>query len=146
MENKFQPIPTAEGWQLSNPPILSLAAVRASLDLYDQAGIENLVAKSKSLTGFFIQCIDHLLGDDVEIITPRDEESRGCQLSLKVNLRGVPGKEIFEKLEAGGIRTDWREPDVIRAAPVPFYNKYLEVFEFTRRLKEILDSSKPGEE
>ncbi|MEM9410163.1 MAG: kynureninase [Planctomycetota bacterium] len=142
MDNQFRAIPSAEGWQLSNPPILSMAAIRASLQLFEEAGIDRLIEKSKRLTGFFLECIDHLLGEDVTVITPREGNRRGCQLSLKVNLRGISGKVIFEQLEASGIRTDWREPDVIRAAPVPLYNQFIEVFEFTRRLKEILNATK----
>ena len=138
MDNKFQPIPTAEGWQLSNPPILSMAAVRASLDLFDRIGFEKLVSKSKRLTGFFIECLENMLPNEIEIVTPKEENSRGCQLSLKVNLQGVEGKTIYEQLENAGIRSDWREPNVIRAAPVPLYNSFFEVFEFSRQLKQIL--------
>ena len=81
------------------------------------------------------------LGDQIEIVTPRDENFRGCQLSLQVNLQNVAGKAIHEKLEATGVRTDWREPNVIRAAPVPFYNSYSDVFEFCKRLKKVLSEA-----
>ncbi len=138
MENRFQPIPTVEGWQLSNPPILSLAAVRASLDVFQQAGMEALVTKSKSLTGFFIDCIEYFLGGEVEIITPRPVAERGCQLSLKVNVEGLDGKSVHQQMEQAALRTDWREPNVIRAAPVPLYNTYSEVFEFVNQLKRIV--------
>ena len=139
MDNQFDPIPTVEGWQLSNPPILSLSAIRASLDLFDRAGMDKLIVKSKLLTGFFIECLDHLLGEQISIVTPRDEQFRGCQLSLEVKLTEVPGKQIYEKLEAAGIRTDWREPNVIRAAPVPFYNSFADVLEFCRQLRQALE-------
>ncbi len=141
MQNKFDPIGTVEGWQLSNPPILSLSAIRSSLDLFESVGMDALVEKSKLLTGFFIECLDKLLGDQIEIVTPRDENFRGCQLSLQVNLQNVAGKAIHEKLEATGVRTDWREPNVIRAAPVPFYNSYSDVFEFCKRLKKVLSEA-----
>lgn len=140
MDNEFKPIPTAEGWQLSNPPILSMAAVRASLDLFDQAGIESLVRKSKRLTGFLIECLNGLLGDKVNIVTPVEEAQRGCQLSLEINLQNVDGNSVHQRLEQSGVRTDWREPNVIRAAPVPFYNSFADVVEFTKRLKAALQA------
>ncbi|MEM7453176.1 MAG: kynureninase [Planctomycetota bacterium] len=141
MENRFVPMPTAEGWQLSNPPILSLAAIRASLDVFkDAGGIGPLREKSKSLTGFFAKAIEAVLGDRVQVITPSNEDSRGCQLSLTVNLEGRSGRGIYEKLEATGVRTDWREPNVIRAAPVPLYNTFQEVWQFVSKLKDCLDS------
>lgn len=139
MENNFRPIPTAEGWQLSNPPILSLAAIRASLQVFkDAGGISSLRKKSESLTRFFELTLNEKLGDRVEIITPSEPESRGCQLSLKVNFGDVAGKSVYEKLEASGVRTDWREPNVIRAAPVPLYNSFADVVEFTKRLSDCM--------
>ena len=141
MENKFQPIPTVEGWQLSNPPILSLAAIRASLDLFKEAGgIEPLRKKSEQLTGFFFDSINQELGGRVRSITPSDPKARGCQLSLEIQLEGVDGKTVYEKLEASGVRTDWREPNVIRAAPVPLYNSFEDVWNFVTCLKEQLSS------
>ena len=140
MQNEFDPIPTAEGWQLSNPPILSLSAIRASLDLFESAGFENLLQKSRQLTGFFIECIDGLLADQVQIVTPTQEQFRGCQLSLEIALKDRSGKDVYERLEATGVRTDWREPNVIRAAPTPFYNTYSEVVDFCIRLGDILAS------
>ena len=139
MENKFQPIPTVEGWQLSNPPILSLSAIRASLDLFKEAGgIEPLRKKSQQLTGFFFDSINQELEGRVRSITPTDPAARGCQLSLEIQLEGVDGKAIYEKLEASGVRTDWREPNVIRAAPVPLYNSFEDVWNFVACLKEQL--------
>ncbi len=140
MHNQFKAIPTAEGWQLSNPPILSLSAIRASLDIFQAAGIEALVDKSRRLTGFFQECLDTMLTHQVSIITPTEPNRRGCQLSLQINLDGVNGKQIHEKLESSGVRTDWREPNVIRAAPVPLYNSFCDVFEFCRRLRQALNS------
>jgi kynureninase len=142
MENRFSPIPTAEGWQLSNPPILSLAAVRASLDVFKRVGgIGILRQKSVRLTGFFHECLAQLLPGKVQILTPTDPQQRGCQLSLKVDLRDVSGKSVFEQLESAGMRTDWREPDVIRAAPVPLYNSYHEVCRFVIELARLLNAA-----
>ena len=142
MENRFSPIPTAEGWQLSNPPILSLAAVRASLDVFKRVGgVGRLRQKSVRLTGFFHECLAQLLPGKVQILTPTEPQQRGCQLSLKVDLRDISGKSVFEQLESAGIRTDWREPDVIRAAPVPLYNSYHEVCRFVIELARLLNAA-----
>ncbi len=138
MENRFCPIPTVEGWQLSNPPILSLSAVRASLDLFARAGMDNLISKSNSLTGFLIECLEALPGNRIEIITPREADHRGCQLSLKVKGQKINGRKIHAALESSAFRTDWREPNVIRAAPVPLYNSFADVLAFATRLDQIL--------
>ena len=137
MENTFMPIQTAEGWQMSNPPILSLAAIRASLDLFKEAGgMEPLRKKSEALTGFFDSALQSELGDQVTAITPRDSRARGCQLSLKIN--SGAGRSVHDELESIGVRTDWREPNVIRAAPVPLYNSFEDVWQFVQRLKSCL--------
>ena len=142
MENRFVPIPTAEGWQLSNPPILSLAAIRASLDVFQRVGgMPKLREKSLKLTGFFGECLDALLADRVQTLTPRDPSSRGCQLSLSIRLRERSGKSVYEQLELAGIRTDWREPNVIRAAPVPLYNSFQDVYRFVDELTRLLGES-----
>ncbi|WP_199611128.1 kynureninase [Flocculibacter collagenilyticus] len=139
MENTFNPIPTAEGWQLSNPPILSLAAIRASLAVFKNAGgMSVLCEKSTRLTNYFEYLLQHELGDLVRIITPSDPAQRGCQLSLTVNIAGKQGKEVFKSLEEAGVTTDWREPNVIRAAPVPLYNSFTDVYHFVRVLKSCL--------
>lgn len=136
MKNEFHAIPTAEGWQLSNPPILSLAAIRASLDLFEEAGgMAPLVDKSQKMSAFFVESLQARTGDRVQIITPKD---RGCQLSLKVRLNGVSGKEIHGRLESAGVETDWREPNVIRAAPVPLYNTFEEIYHFVDILSSCL--------
>lgn len=138
MEPGFRPIPGAEGWQLSNPPILSLAAIRASLDVFTEAGgMEPLREKSVRLTGYLEWLLRRDLAEPVEILTPADPHRRGCQLSLRVR-SSVPGREVFERLEASGVTCDWREPDVIRVAPVPLYNRYEEVWRFVEILKEAL--------
>jgi kynureninase len=138
MEPGFRPIPGAEGWQLSNPPILSLAAIRASLDVFMEAGgMEPLREKSLRLTAYLEWLLQQEPGDAVEILTPGDPRRRGCQLSLRVTSKG-PGRNVFEKLEASGVTCDWREPDVIRVAPVPLYNRYDEVHRFVEILREAL--------
>lgn len=132
----FDPIVGAEGWQVSNPPVLSLAAIRASLDTFKQAGgVAILREKSKKLTGYLEYLLQSDLSDKIEIITPRHAEQRGCQLSLKVKPCHLAGKEIFAKIEAAGVTGDWREPDVIRVAPIPLYNRFEEVYRFVEILK-----------
>jgi kynureninase len=139
MQNEFQAMPTAEGWQLSNPPILSLAAIRASLAVFDEAGgLEPLRTKSVLLTDYFEQLLRYELPERVRIVTPSDSQERGCQLSLQVRLDGVDGKQVHEQLERAGTVTDWREPDVIRAAPVPLYNSFEDVHRFVTTLKQVL--------
>ena len=138
MQPGFRPIPGAEGWQLSNPPILSLAAIRASLDIFMEAGgMEPLREKSLRLTGYLEWLLAREMGNAVEILTPRDPRRRGCQLSLRVK-SNASGRTVFERLEASGITCDWREPDVIRVAPVPLYNRYEEVHRFVEILRNAL--------
>lgn len=139
MSGDFSAIGTAEGWQISNPPILSMAAVRASLDVFKEAGgMGPLREKSQRQGLFFRECLSQMLGSRVSVISPA--ESSGCQLSLVVNLDEVEGKEIHDQLEASGIRTDWREPNVIRAAPVPLYNTYEEIWKFVDTLAACLEA------
>jgi len=139
MENNFKPIATAEGWQLSNPPVLSLAAIRGSLDTIKMAGgISELRKKSIKLTQYMTELIAAEFGDNIRIITPNSESERGCQLSLMINVNGLDGKAMFNALEENGVTTDWREPNVIRVAPVPLYNQFQDIFHFVRILKECL--------
>ncbi len=139
MENNFKAIPTAEGWQLSNPPVLSLAAIRGSLDTIKLAGgIKTLRAKSLKLSQYMIDLIKLELGNSIRIITPQAEHERGCQLSLMVTVDGLDGKTMFNALEDNGVTTDWREPNVIRVAPVPLYNSFTDIYHFVRILKEYL--------
>lgn len=140
MANDFHATPTAEGWQLSNPPILSLAAIRASLEVFKQAGgIKPLREKSLKLTGYFEYLLKAEMGDRIEIITPTDPEQRGCQLSISVRMDNKQGKDIFNALEAAGCTTDWREPNVIRCAPVPLYNTFADVYHFVQTLKSCFE-------
>ena len=139
MENNFKAIGTAEGWQLSNPPVLSLAAIRGSLDTIDLAGgIGALRRKSLKLSQYLMDLIEAELADSIHIITPREDEARGCQVSLMVTVEGLDGKAMFDALEKNGVTTDWREPNVIRVAPVPLYNSYEDAFHFVRILKACL--------
>lgn len=125
----FHHIPGAEGWQLSNPPILSLAAVKASLDIFAEAGMERLHEKSVRLTGYLEFLLDGLESDAFAVMTPRRPDERGCQLSIVVKKNG---REVYEGLEKAGVVCDWREPDCIRVAPVPLYNTFADVKNFVR--------------
>ncbi|MBT7896682.1 MAG: kynureninase [Flavobacteriales bacterium] len=132
MPETFNPIKTAEGWQLSNPPILSLAAIRASLSIFDEVGMDALVEKSKQLTSYLVFLLENIQSDRISIITPK---KRGCQISIRVK---NGNRELFDKLTLNGVIADWREPDVIRIAPVPLYNSYYDVYSFYKILEEIL--------
>lgn len=135
MRDDFNPIPTAEGWQLSNPPILSMAAIMASLDIFDEAGIHNLRAKAIKLTGYMEYLLDQLDNEDIKIITPRDPVQRGSQLSIQVK---NADKRLFELITEDGVIADWREPDVIRVAPVALYNSFEDVYNFVEILSKNL--------
>ncbi|MFZ3215973.1 MAG: kynureninase [Candidatus Acidiferrales bacterium] len=130
MEPDFQPIPGAEGWQLSNPSILSMAALRASLDIFDQATLPRLRAKSETLTGYLEFLLDQQPSGRFSIITPRDPAQRGAQLSLRVP-KG--GRGVCDRLAQQGVICDWREPDILRVAPVPLYNSFLDVHAFASK-------------
>ncbi|HMW75778.1 MAG TPA: kynureninase, partial [Saprospiraceae bacterium] len=131
----YIPIPGAEGWQLSNPPILSMAAIMASLDIFDEAGMDRLVEKSRNLTAYTEYLIKAIDSDAIELITPTEPGQRGCQLSIRV--KGAD-KTLFGKISEAGVIADWREPDVVRIAPVPLYNSYLDVFRFVQILRASL--------
>ena len=135
MRHEFDTLPGAEGWQLSNPPILSMAAIRASLDTFAEAGFENLRKKSENLTGFLEFLLDEMKNEAINVITPRNPEERGCQLSIQVK---NADKNLHTKLTEAGVISDWREPDVIRVAPAPLYNSFEDVFCFSEKLKEVL--------
>ena len=140
MGKKFKPIPTAEGWQLSNSPIISMAAHKASLDIFEDAGMENILKKSKLLTGYLFFILEEINSNPdkktLEVITPKNEEERGCQVSV---LMLQKGKDIFNALKKQGVLTDWREPDVIRFSPVPLYNTFEDVYQFGQILKHLTD-------
>src|SRR5690606_33537335 len=132
MGPEFAPTPGADGWQLSNPPILALAPLRASLDLFSRAGMPALRAKSERLTGYLEALIDARLRDTLQVLTPRNPAQRGCQLSLRVAGGRERGRALFEFLGTQGIVGDWREPDVIRISPAPLYNTHADVLRFAR--------------
>jgi kynureninase len=138
MEKGFNPIETAEGWQLSNAPVLSMAAHKASLDIFEDAGMENLLPKAKMLSDYLLFILDDINASldkkIIEIITPRYD--KGCQVSM---LMLEKGKEVFEALKQNGVIADWREPNVIRVAPVPLYNSFEDVFRFGEIVKQILE-------
>src|ERR1035437_957469 len=141
MEKNFKPIPTAEGWQLSNSPIISMAAHKAALDIFEEAGMENLLKKSKLLTGYLLFILDEINANSNkkvgEIITPKNEEERGCQVSI---LMLQKGKEVFNALKKHGVLSDWREPNVIRVAPVPLYNTFEDVYQFGQIFKHLIEN------
>ncbi len=139
MEKDFDPIPTAEGWQLSNAPVLSMAAHKASLDIFEEAGMEKLVIKGKALSSYLIYILDEINKQSadkmIEIITPRNEADRGCQVSM---LMLKNGKQIFDALIKAGVIADWREPNVIRVAPVPLYNSFKDVYKFGELISAMI--------
>jgi kynureninase len=138
MEPDFVPMPGAEGWQVSNPPVLGMAALLASLEIFEAAGMPRLRDKSLALTGFLVQRLDETLSKAVEILTPRAPARRGCQLSLRLREGAAVGREVFRRLGEAGVICDWREPDVIRVAPVPLYNRFADVERFVSLLAGAL--------
>ena len=136
MRDEFDQLPGAEGWQLSNPPILSMAAIKASLAIFEEVGIKRLIKKSKNLTGYFEFLLNDINDDRITIITPSHPEERGCQLSIQVK---NADKNLHNELTKAGVICDWREPDVIRCAPVPLYNSFTDVFMMVKKLKQLLN-------
>jgi kynureninase len=134
MEKGFIPMKGAAGWQLSNAQIFSFAAHKVALDMFEKAGMETLREKSIALTGYLEFLIQQLNkeGHQYNIITPKTVKDRGCQLSILTDERG---KELFDYLTQNGVVADWREPNVIRVAPVPFYNSFEDVYKFAQLLK-----------
>ncbi|MBH31498.1 MAG: kynureninase [Candidatus Marinimicrobia bacterium] len=135
MPRQFDPIPGAEGWQVSNINVLSAAPLLASLNLFDEVGMNALRKKSFMLTGYLEYLLDEASTDGFTIISPRNPEYRGCQLSLQF---GGNAKDIHKRLNEKGIICDYRKPGVIRVAPVPFYNSFMDVFNFVKELKKLL--------
>lgn len=135
MGPEFRPIPGAEGWQISNPPILQMAALRASLEIFDEAGMSALRAKSEKLTGYLEFLLSEIGDDRISVITPSEPAQRGCQLSIRVK---DSDRSLHERIVAQGVSADWREPDVIRVAPVPLYNSFEDVYKFVELLKKSL--------
>jgi len=135
MGRDFVPLEGAEGWQISNPPIFQLAALRASLDIFDEATMSALRAKSEKLTAHLERLLREIGSDRIEIITPTDPQQRGCQLSIRVK---DAKRGLFDAITCRGVIADWREPDVIRVAPVPLYNTFRDAEDFAKMLKECL--------
>jgi kynureninase len=144
MEKGFKPIPTAEGWQLSTPSLLLYASHKAALEIFEEAGWENIQVKQKQLNNYLWFILDEVnkstSQETIRFITPgpdssRDEDERGCQVSM---LMLEKGKQIFDELTKQGVMADWREPNVIRIAPVPLYNSFEEVWRFGNILRQIL--------
>lgn len=138
MGPEFIPADGAEAWTLSNPPILAMAPIRVSLELFQKAGMAALRQKSVQMTAYLEELIQSELPDSLEIITPNEPERRGCQLSLRVLAGRKAGRELFQQLEKAGTIPDWREPDVIRVAPVPMYNRYEDCWLFVNQVKGFL--------
>ena len=136
MEKGFDPIPTAEGWQLSNAPVLSMAAHKAALDIFDEAGMDALVDKSRKLVNYLFFILDDLktAGADIDVITPRATGEHGCQVSMVIR----EGRSVFNNLMLNGVSAGWREPEVLRIAPVPLYNSFEDVWKFSSLLKSQL--------
>jgi kynureninase len=125
----------AEGWQLSNPPILALAPLRASMEIFAEAGMDRLRAKSISLTAYMEFLLAQYASSKFSVITPREPERRGAQLSIRIP---KDGRKVCRKLEEEGVIGDWREPDTFRVAAVPLYNSYQDVYRFVPRFVAAL--------
>ncbi|RZS95537.1 kynureninase [Cecembia calidifontis] len=137
MEKGFKPMYGADGWQLANSNVIALAAHQASLDIFEEAGMERLREKSELLTGYLEFLIQEISGESgvLEIITPKNPFERGCQLSLLIH-KG--GKAVFDEFYKHGVVGDWRNPNVIRIAPTPLYNSFLDVYQFAKILEQSL--------
>ncbi len=135
MGPEFHPMAGAEGWQLSNPPILALAPLRASMEIFSEATLERLRAKSVSLAAYMEFLLGRAVAGRFSIITPHEPERRGAQVSIRVC---SDGRKLCDRLVAQGVIGDWREPDTFRVAAVPLYNSYQDVYQFVRRFSAAL--------
>jgi kynureninase len=135
MGPEFHPMAGAEGWQLSNPPILALAPLRASMEIFSEAGMERLRAKSVQLTGYLEFLLEQKASAKFSVITPREPERRGAQLSIRL---AHQGRKLCDRLAAEGGTGDWREPDIFRVAPIPLYNTYHDVYSFVEQFSAVL--------
>jgi kynureninase len=143
MKNEFNAIPTAEGWQVSNTQVLDMAVHLAALDMVEKAGFVNILEKGKLLSTYLLFILNEInaatSGKVLEVITPQAEDEHGCQVSMLVPKNG---KKLFDFLNSNGVIADWREPNVIRVAPVPLYNSFEEVFRFEEIIKAFLNNEK----
>lgn len=144
MAPEFDPAPGADAWVLSTPPTLAIAPLLGSLQVFRDAGFERLRRKSLDMTGWLAAAIRAQLDGILEILTPLEPERRGCQLSLRVRAGRARGRALFEYLEASGAMPDWREPDVIRVAPVPLYNRYEDCARFVSLVRQWADNDPGG--
>jgi len=142
MAARFEPAEGTSAWAVSNPPILSTAPLRASLPLFASAGMSALRAKSQRLTAYLEQLLKQRSGEHLKLVTPAEPAQRGCQLSVRLLDGAQRGRQVFQALSRRGVIADWREPDIIRLAPVPLYNSYEDVLRGAWHLSEIL-SGKP---
>jgi kynureninase len=136
----FSPMASAEAWQLSNPPVLAMVPLEASLDLFAAAGIQALQRKSVALTAYLEWLLDQACGDRIELLTPRDPAARGAQLSIRLRTDPAATPQTMAALDAAGVCIDWRKPDVLRLAPVPLYNSFADVHASVRALAAALGS------
>jgi kynureninase len=138
LKREFNAMPTAEGWQLSNVDILSMAAHKAALDIFETAGFENIVTKGKKLSAYLLFILKQINQSAskklMQILTPLDAHEHGCQVSIALPENG---KDFFDSLNKNSVIADWKEPGIIRIAPVPLYNTFEEVFLFGKNLKEF---------
>lgn len=137
MKKGFKPIPEADGWQLSNEPILPMVAHQVALQIFEEATLPKLIEKSKKLTGYLYFLLENLAAPYIDIITPKDPTQRGCQVSVFAKKEG---KALHHFLQGKGIITDWREPNVVRMAPVPLYNTFVDVWQTAQYLLEFYKS------
>lgn len=135
MDDTFVPIEGAEGWQMSNETVLSMAALKASLEIFEEVGMKAIVKKSRLLTRYLEFLIEELKSDRIQIITPKGTDARGAQLSIRVV---NSDKSLFKAISEKGVIADWREPDVIRIAPAPLYNSFMDVYHFVQILRAEL--------
>jgi len=138
MPERFTPLPGAEGWQLSNPPIFACAPLLASLQIFQDAGMQALRNKSLQLTAYLQHLLLGLLSEHIELITPTDPHARGCQLSLRLRVSVERARQIHQQLQTMGVICDWREPNVIRVTPTPLYNRYIDAWQFVSALQSLL--------
>lgn len=138
MAKTFTPAEGAELWQMSTPPILAIAPIIASLEIFQNAGLPALIKKAEKMTGYLAWLVKQRFTGRIDTITPAD--ARGCQLSLVVRDQRIDAKTLFDRLCDLNVTGDWREPDVIRVAPIPLYNSYSDVFAFAERMQDALES------
>ena len=134
MKKGFRPMPEADGWQLSNEPILPMAVHQVALQIFEEASMPKLLAKSQKLTGYLYFLLENLAAEYIDIITPKEEEQRGCQISVFAKKEG---RALHQYLQSRGVITDWREPNVVRMAPVPLYNTFTEVWQTVQYLADF---------